>query len=114
MKLRSDHYDKTQNEILEERAEVLGRAGEALSNALQNLQLIEVRIEAAMTKSMTGEESRRHLNREIQKFNSAREHAKLRLYYLIVTREPIGFRKHTSVEEAYPIPPRKKPVMRME
>ena len=65
-------------------------------------------IDLIITEGMPDENSWRELNREINKFNAAREHAKLRYYYLIVTREAMGFRRHASVEEAYRIPPRKK------
>jgi len=37
-----------------------------------------------------------------------RELAKLRFYYLIVTREALGLRRHQKVEEMYRIPPIKK------
>lgn len=115
---KNDEFNvKTETEILQERAEVLGRAGEALSRAIDALYAIEERIAELMRTSAgseSSEEAYRAVNREIQNFNRAREHAKVRYYYLIVTREAMGFRRHTTVEEAYRIPPRKKPLMRME
>ena len=114
MSVKGDFNDKTELEILQERAEVLGRAGEALSQALENLKIIEMRIRAAMTSEVVSAASDHVLNLEIQQFNKVREHAKLRYYYLIVIREAMGFRKHAVVEEAYPIPPQIKPLMRME
>lgn len=115
---KNDEFNlKTETEILQERAEVLGRAGEALSSALSVLNAIEERI-TVLTRTLTAgesaEETYRAINREIKQFNRAREHAKVRYYYLIVTREAMGFRRHSTVEEAYRIPPRKKPLMRME
>jgi hypothetical protein len=56
----------------------------------------------SMKKDIAGE-----INREIGKFNRAREYAKLRYYYLIVTREAMGMRRHHWVDEWYRIPPRK-------
>jgi len=111
-----DSAEKTDLEILQERAEVLGRAGEKLSAALKNLSQIEETIEALLGSSREGSEKRnpfpkgamRDINREIRRYNEAREYAKLRLYYLIVTREAMGFRRNKTVEEQYPIPPRKK------
>jgi hypothetical protein len=50
----------------------------------------------------------REINGEIGKFNHAREYAKLRYYYLIVTREAMGLRRHHWVEETFKIPMRKK------
>jgi hypothetical protein len=48
------------------------------------------------------------INGEIRHYNSAREYAQLRYFYLIVTREAMGIRRHKTVEEAYKIPPKKK------
>jgi hypothetical protein len=48
------------------------------------------------------------INREISKYNGAREYALMRHYYLIVTREAMGIRRHHWVEQHYRIPPRRK------
>lgn len=48
------------------------------------------------------------INREISKFNGAREYALMRHYYLIVTREAMGMRRHHWVDQHYRVPPRKK------
>jgi len=101
---------------------VLGRAGERLTAALRELERIERVIEREMETLRgltTGAEAlqdiarRQHavideINREIKRYNRAREYAKLRYYYLIVTREAVGFRRHKTVEELYCIPPKKK------
>jgi hypothetical protein len=128
-----DSAEKTDLEILQERAEVLGRAGDKLSAALKTLTVIEEAVEDKVksfrdewveeTESLSrGEEHwerfspkevLREINREIRRFNEAREYAKLRLYYLIVTREAMGFRRNKAVEEQYPIPPKKKPMKRL-
>ncbi len=123
-------HDKTREEILKESAEVLGRAGERLSAALRELERIEKLIEGK-TESLKGlsegtvngrgmQDMQRvahlqhaitgQINREIRRYNRAREHAKLRYYYLIVTREAVGFRRHKTVEEQYSIPPKKKTI----
>jgi hypothetical protein len=114
--------DKTREEIIKESAEVLGRAGERLSAALRELERIEKVIERKMEslKGLAGRSEdlqqiarQQHsitaeINREIKRYNRAREYAKLRYYYLIVTREAVGFRRHKTVEELYRIPPKKK------
>jgi hypothetical protein len=111
-------------EMLKERAEVLGRAGEKLAVAIDKMIIIEHGVDerlkhfrfvvkkceerggdneiASLKQDMMGE-----INREIAKFNRAREYAKLRYYYLIVTREAMGMRRHHWVDEWYSIPPRK-------
>ncbi len=48
------------------------------------------------------------INREISKFNGAREYALKRHYYLIITREAMGMRRHHWVDQHYRVPPRKK------
>ncbi len=127
--LKTDRQKDPENilreEMMKERAEVLGRAGEKLAAAIEKMRIIEQVIEerlksyrSIVEKSEDGYDdgklaSRRQkifkeINGEIGKFNHAREHAKLRYYYLIVTREAMGMRRHHWVEESYSIPPRKK------
>ena len=127
--LKTDRQKDPENilreEMMKERAEVLGRAGEKLAAAIEKMRIIEQVIEERLKnlhtiveKSREGHDdgklaSRRQkifkeVNGEIGKFNHAREYAKLRYYYLIVTREAMGMRRHHWVEESYRIPPRKK------
>jgi hypothetical protein len=127
--LKTDRQKDPENilreEMMKERAEVLGRAGEKLAAAIEKMRIIEQVIEdrlksyrSIVEKSEDGSDdgklaSRRQkifkeVNGEIGKFNHAREYAKLRYYYLIVTREAMGMRRHHWVEESYRIPPRKK------
>jgi hypothetical protein len=124
--MRKTAFEKTQEEFLKERAEVLGRAGDALSAALQELDRIEKAIDLKMgllpenaaepvggqmqhsAVLVSREDIVTDLNLEIKNYNHAREHVKLRYYYLIVTREAVGFRRHKVVEKTYKIPPKKK------
>lgn len=114
--------DALKEEILRERAEVLGRAGEKLSAAIEKMHMIEKGIQERWEQfqcekkkyketeaiQFLRQQVVREINGEIRKYNSAREHAKLRYYYLIVTREAMGMRRHHWVEEMYKIPPKKK------
>ena len=124
MSREKDPENILREEMLKERAEVLGRAGEKLAAAIEKMSVIERGIDerlkrfqsvarryeqnggddklVSMKKDIAGE-----INREIGKFNRAREYAKLRYYYLIVTREAMGMRRHHWVDEWYKIPPRK-------
>jgi hypothetical protein len=112
-------------EMLQERAAVLGRAGEKLNTALEKMRAIdhgiEERLQHLSAHVEKGKDEHHHdelvsvrkkilkeINGEISKYNHAREYAKLRYYYLIVTREAMGMRRHHWVEEIYKIPPRKK------
>lgn len=112
-------------EFLQERAAVLGRAGEKVSAAIEKLRGIEESIEKRLShldqivEKCRGEygdgelvflrrQILKEINVEIGKFNRAREHAKLRYYYLVVTREAMGMNRHHWIEDVYKIPPRKK------
>ncbi|MBN1615563.1 MAG: hypothetical protein JW950_13955 [Deltaproteobacteria bacterium] len=113
--------DILREEILQERAAVLGRAGRSVMATLEQLQAIEEGIEASLagfSRFCEGSDTacgsvQRHrivqeINGEIRRYNKTRELAKLRFYYLIVTREALGLRKHQRVEEIYRIPPSRK------
>jgi len=117
--------DILREEFLQERAAVLGRAGEKLSHALEKLYGIEKSIEERfmyfkqiIEKCQTQyndssliflrRQTLKDMNVEIGRFNRAREYAKLRYYYLIVTREAMGIHRHHWIEDVYRIPPRKK------
>lgn len=108
--MRKSAWEKTQEEIVKERAEVLGRAGEALAAALSEVEKIDRLINESVR--MAGErpdlETLAEINGEIRRYNRAREYAELRYYYLIVTREAMGIRRHKAVEEVYRIPPKRK------
>jgi len=114
-------FEILQEEMLKERAEALGHAGSSLSAALQKLREIASGIDCKLEsfkntlRLMPGDgdqpvsfrkEAIREINREIEKYNRAREYAELRYYYLIVIREASGFRRHKQVEKTYRIPSR--------
>ncbi len=114
-------FEKTVEELFKERADVLYRTGTALSDALREVTSIEKKIENHMNvlkdlseheDSKTVEKIYAEANREISRYNRARESAKLRHHYLIITREAMGIRRHTWVEDIYRIPPRKQPLSR--
>jgi len=79
-------FEKTEEELLQERAEVLRHASCALQDALQRLHEIEKDIEAgcATLKRYTREPVKRDLREEIgeqvRRFNEQREYAQLRYY----------------------------------
>ena len=124
--MRRTGEDILQEELLQEKAQVLGRAGESVSRVLERLREIEGVIDALLQKPRQGlrgvtgqssdpEESARPgtqrvqaVNEEIRRYNALREEAKVRFYYLIVTREAMGLRRHHLMEEIYGIPPRKR------
>jgi len=123
---REKSYNQTQEDILRERAQVLARAGESVHAALERLKLVEREIDRKMglyrratAKCDPGNPGHSRLRRlagalleeinlGIAGYNEEREYAKVRYYYLIVTREAMGFRRHQMVEEIYRIPEKKR------
>ncbi|MDI9570521.1 MAG: hypothetical protein QM278_07335 [Pseudomonadota bacterium] len=122
---------KTVDEILreeffKERAVVLGRTGESVARAIDQLQrlgriieqyhnelqrLDQAPPEADPERREAGAAKERvvnEINVKISQYNQLWDHAQLRYYYLVVTREAMGLRSHHRVEEIYRIPPRKK------
>ncbi len=112
-------------EFLKERAVVLGRTGESVARAIVKLQRLEKVIEARQREMSkleqelgmdpdrtefrsAWEKTINDINRKIAQYNRLWDHAQLRYYYLIVTREAMGLRSHHRVEEMYRIPPKKK------
>jgi len=134
MSRRDNALEKTQEDIFRERAMVLARAGESVHGALEKLRQIQAIIDEKLriyhdavagmytfSSSDSNGKSYRSLdelyndiNNKIREYNKTREHAKLRYYYLIVTREAMGFRRHRMVEELYKIPSKKEYMKRRE
>lgn len=113
--------DILQEEMLRERAAVLARAGERLSDALEKLAKIESEIAAGMAAwrrhdgkgSAAIPDDDRHrliceLNGKIGIYNRQIEQVRTRYYYLIVTREALGIIHHQRLEEIYRIPRQKR------
>lgn len=115
-----------QQEILKERAEVLGRAGDSVDRALtklrrlddvieeryRNLRLMEQRQTPAEMSDLSAQKTQiiRKINKDIQHYNRLRAHAQLRYHYLIITREALGLRRHHRVDEFYAIPPKRQQI----
>lgn len=130
--MREKSYDLTQEEILRERALVLARAGDSVQRALEKLRAIEKVIadkeyllneinESGIKGNKTEDDDAPHvspekliseINQNIYAYNKMREYAKLRYYYLIVTREAMGLRRHKMVEDIYRIPSKKQSIQR--
>lgn len=126
--IREKSYDLTQEDILRERATVLARAGDSVWFALERLRILDGEIHRKMELYRRVSAKFEHegavrerlwrftaglvedINGEIARYNEAREYAKVRYYYLIVTREAMGFRRHQTVEEIYRIPERKRTI----
>lgn len=125
MVLKKNAEDLLQEEFLQEKAAVLGRAGDSVARAIEKMRQIEERLEEHLnhlreielrmrqghTDNHNFDELRSRIMQqitiEIGKYNGERENALLRYYYLIVTREAMGLRRHHWVEQQYGVPPPK-------
>lgn len=118
---KENQHENLCEELLRERAAVLSRAGFAVEDALDRLMQVEQEIETKMPllkSSRTGVYDRdvldkqrllhEEINLHIDQFNDLCRNAQLKFYYLIVTREAMGLRRHEAVKEIYRIPPIKK------
>ncbi len=120
---KNTHNDNICEELLRERAEVLSRAGMAVSDAIDLLKQLDRKIKREMSflETINREENihetekntksvREEINLIIEQFNIACRKAQLQYYYLIVTREAMGLRRHDRVREIYVIPDEKKKI----
>ncbi len=114
---RENHQESLIDEMLRERAAVLSRAGFAVEDALEKLIAIERQLEQKILywqcrsqDSPDGCQAFEEINRIIDQFNAERRKAEVQYYYLIVTREALGLRRHETVQKLYQIPPKKKKI----
>jgi len=120
-KRKDDKQDTLLEELLREKAAVLSRAGHAVDDAIKQLKKIDSEIEEKISlfnaldwnDRMPEVWKKRQLIREeinlsIDKFNAVHQKAELQYYYLIVTREALGMRRHERIREIYRIPEKKK------
>ena len=112
---RANQHETLIDEMLRERAAVLARAGFAVEDALAKLQAIDREIHKKITLLGSTEQTPpgsglifEEINAIIDKFNAERQNAEVKYYYLIVTREALGLRRHETVQKLYAIPPKKK------
>lgn len=122
-KIKGDQQDNVLEELLREKAAVLTRASWAVEEVLEKMKRIEgeIEIKKSLMSSLDHEvdraaSSRRkrifceEINCKIDEFNTVREKAKLQYYYLIVTREALGLRRHQMVQKIYHVPDKKKKI----
>jgi hypothetical protein len=117
---KEERYNNLCEDLLKERAAVLSRAGFAVEDALDELARLDhiIRektneLKLLMRNGQTAElqvkpNAIEEINSLIEKFNSTCSIAQLKYYYLIVTREALGFRRHDMIQEIYRIPQKKK------
>jgi phage shock protein A len=120
-KIKNDQQCSLLEELLREKASVLARAGWAVEDVLDKLARLERDIEKKITSLNASakindgsallrqkENLCEEINCQIEEYNSFCRKAHLQYYYLIVTREALGLRRHEMVQKIYRIPEKKK------
>jgi len=96
MTTRRETLRRVENEIAQEKATALGRAGERLEEALAALEAVMRAFEAA------DDESRRADVRAA--YHTARARMRTARLNLVIQREALGLRSHRVVDQQYPEP----------
>jgi len=120
-KIKKDHQDNILDELRREKAAVLANASWAVEEILEKLERIngEIQLKLSFLNEKKGRDDSREswrqrkliceeINCSINEFNAVRKKAELKYYYLIVTREALGLRRHEMVQKIYRIPDKKK------
>lgn len=118
---KEESVDILREEFLRERAAVLGRAGTAVEDAIaelarldQEIQIKKEQLQTLVLDAQTFPNENQilveEINLDIEQFNIIIEKANLKYYYLIVTREAMGLRRHKMIQELYVIPKKKKKI----
>lgn len=115
--IKENQHENLCEELLRERAAVLGRAGIAVEDAIDRLMSLAQEIEtkmsllksyrtAAQNREILGKQKLLHeeINLDVDQYNDLCRNAQLKYYYLIVTREALGLRRHDVIKEIYRIP----------
>ena len=98
MNYREEALQRTEKEIVAEKAATLGRAGERLETALR----LAAELHDAWREAPAGEARERVRAR----YRQARTRALEARRVLIIQREAIGLRNHRLVDQQFPEPPR--------
>ena len=120
---KENQHENLCEELLRERAAVLSRAGFALEDAIERLMSVGCEIEtkisllksystAAHDHKILDKQKLLHaeINLDVEQYNDLCSDARLKYYYLIVTREALGLRRHDVIKEIYRIPSTKKKI----
>jgi len=120
-KIKKEQQSNILEELLREKASVLSRASWAVEDVLDKLAKLEAEIEKKISR-LNGVKKVDHpsalmrqkeklyeeINGQIDEYNRVCRKAHLQYYYLIVTREALGLRRHEMVQKMYRIPETKK------
>jgi hypothetical protein len=96
---RREGFEKLEQELVKEKAAALGRAGERLEAALDEVRALGVALDAERDGRRRGE--------LLREYEATRRRAAAARLMLLVQREAIGLRWHRDVDQQFPEPPRR-------
>jgi hypothetical protein len=96
---RREGFERLEREIVREKAAALGRAGERLESALADVE--------ALGQALDVETDTQYRGALLQRYEQARQRARLARTMLLIQREAIGLRSHRDVDRQFPEPPRR-------
>jgi hypothetical protein len=99
---RREGFQRIEREIAGEKAAALGRAGERLERATNDARRIATHLRAAQG------DDRVHLAEQYQVARTRALEARLAL---LIQREALGLRRHTTVDQQFPEPPRVQDIL---
>ena len=94
-----ESHRRVNAEIAQEKAAALGRAGERLEAALENVTSLGRRLDAVSDQAEHA--------RLLGEYESARVRAIHARLTLVIQREALGLRHHRIVDQQFPEPPRR-------
>ena len=97
MSQREEALQRTEKEIIAEKAATLGRAGERLEAALALVAEVRCAVEQAADDAVR--------EAALASYRQARARALAIRHTLIIQREAIGLRNHRIVDQQFPEPP---------
>jgi hypothetical protein len=108
--MRKPRLEAIESEIRKEKAEALGKAGERLERALQELDTLRQDFFHLITVRASGpsREGREGISAEVERrlaeYAMLREQARQFRHALIIQREAVGLWRHEDVDRQYPMP----------
>jgi hypothetical protein len=105
---RAEALRRVEEEIRRAQAEALGRTGERLATLLRRLAEADL----GLDRVLAGLDPRGllppHVMSQLDERNRLWQRAEEVKAHLLIQREALGLRRHGTVEERYPVPPRRR------
>ncbi|HEX6209525.1 MAG TPA: hypothetical protein VF136_02035 [Methylomirabilota bacterium] len=96
---RREGFERLQEEIAREKAAALGRTGERLEAALDEVRILGLALDVESDPERRTE--------RLREYEAARRRAATARTMLLIQREAIGLRHHRVVDQQFPEPPRR-------